>query len=62
MGELDNLAIGKSYLGGGLVVGCLFATGEPSTKKWPVAHESEMAYFTAQHTCLSRMVAAIGSC
>ena len=33
-----------------LVAGCLFTTGEPLTKEWPVAPESDMAYFTALHT------------
>ena len=46
----------------GVVAGCLLTTGEPSTKNWPVAPESEMAYFTALQTFgLSKMVAAIGS-
>ena len=49
VGELDNLTIGKSCLD---AASCwfFFRTGEPSTKKWPVAPESEMAYLTALHT------------
>ena len=59
VGGLDNLPIGKSYLKG---AGCLLTTGEPLTKKWTVAPESEIAYSTAQHTLgLSKMVTAIGS-
>ena len=62
MGGLYNFSVGKTYLRG-LVAGCLLTTGEPSTKKWPVAPEPEMAYFTALHTfVLSKMVVAIGSC
>ena len=40
----------------------LFTTGALSTRKWSVAPESEMAYFTALVTfVLSKRVAAIGS-
>ena len=46
----------------GLVAGCLLTTGEPLTKKWLVAPELEMVYFTAQYTfCLLKLVAAISS-
>ena len=42
---------------------CLFMTGAPSTKKWPVAPESEMACLTAQtRRCGLKMVADRGSC
>ena len=61
MGGLYNLAIEKSYLEG---VGCwLFAYNLFFlTKKWPVAPELEMAYFTALHTFgLPEMAADIGS-
>ena len=56
-----TLPLGRVILRG-FVAGCLFATGEPSTEKWPVAPESEMVYFTAQYTfCLLKLVAAISS-
>ena len=32
----------------GLSATCKFLTGAPSTRKWPVAPESEMAYSTAR--------------
>ena len=59
--DWTTLPLGRVILRG-LVDGCLFTTGEPSTMKWPVAPESEMAYFIALHTSgLLKMVAAIGS-
>ena len=41
----------------------LFMTGAPSTRKWPVAPESEMACLTARtRRCGLKMVADRGSC
>ena len=56
-----NFPFGRVILRG-VAAGCLLATVEPSTNKWPVAPESEMAYFTTLHTFgLSILVAVIGS-
>jgi len=48
-----------------IFIGCvadrMFTAADPLTRKWPVAPESEMAYFTAVDTSdLSKMVVAIG--
>ena len=55
-----TLSLGIVILGG--VACCLLRTEEPLAKKWPVALELEMAYFTAlHHFGVSKMVATIGS-
>ena len=40
------LLLGSVMLVIGLIAGCLLMTGAPSTTKWPVAHESEIAHST----------------
>ena len=58
--DLMVLLLGKVMVIG-LIAGRMFVAGALSTKKWPVAPESEMACFTDLVTrCASKIVAAFG--
>ena len=61
MGGFDGLSIGQSD-GDWIGCGCLLVTGAFSTRKWPVAPESDMACLTdLVILAVSKIVAACGN-